>query len=357
MSNIIPFEAGLPAFLRTEQPAALNQDLAGFASGGFPSISIKGKVFTLVKGDERKIIPNPLDPSSPASWIDVVLIKANPVASKIFYLKSYTEGEDAKKPDCFSSNSVAPDPQSTAPQSPTCALCPHNQWGSGVDNRTGAATKGKRCQDSIRLAVASPSAIKEPFLIRVPPASIRPLGDYGKLLNKRGVSYNRVITKLGFDAESATPKLTFEPRGYIDEAMFNGLQEIDHDLLDNILGASPEVNTVPALASPAVQSPSTATVAVAPVSVPAPEPVAISKDKTVTAAEVQAAITKAAITKAASPVAAPAPVAVPPPAGTAWPQFAASAVATTGFIQAASPAPAPVATGASLSLDDLNFDD
>jgi hypothetical protein len=242
MSTIIPFEGSkLPAYLKNFDTSSLNDDLTAHASsGGFPIISIKGKIFTVVRDKERNVIPNPKDPDSPATSIDMVIIKANKGTSKVFYANGYSEGGDAMKPDCFSNMGDKPDASVKEPQSKSCATCAHNQWGSKIGENGG---KGKACQDSVRLAVATPDQINDPYLIRVPPASIRALGEYGSMLKKRGVGYNMVVTKIGFDVESPTPKLTFKPVGMLDDVGFNAVQEaVTSDTVSNILGSVFEVN-------------------------------------------------------------------------------------------------------------------
>jgi len=237
MSNLIPFESGnLPAYLKNTNPSELNADLTSHAGSGFPIMSIKGKVFTLVRDGERKILPNPKDPDSPATSIEVVLVKANKGTSKVYYIDGYSEGAEAKKPDCFSNDGAKPDAGSSKPQSKSCALCPHNQWGSKIGDN--GATKGKACQDSVRVAIAAADQINDPMLLRVPPASIRALGEYGQMLGKRGVAYNMAVTKISFDMESPTPKLMFKPVGLLPEDGYNEVRDvIDSDTVRNILGA------------------------------------------------------------------------------------------------------------------------
>ena len=238
MSNVIPFESGnLPAYLKNFDVSTLNADFTAHAStGGFPVISIKGKVFAVVRDGERKVLPNPKDPDSPATAIDVVILKANKGTSKVFYAKGWTEGAESTKPDCFSNEGIKPDASVEKPQSKACGTCPHNQWGSKIGETGG---KGKACQDSVRLAVATPNQLNEPYLLRVPPASIRSLGDYGDMLKKRGVGYNMVVTKIGFDLTAPTPKLVFKPIGMIDDASFNQVQEtVETDTVRNILGSA-----------------------------------------------------------------------------------------------------------------------
>jgi hypothetical protein len=239
MSNIIPFDdnnARLPAYLKKVDVAALNADLTSHAGGGFPIISIKGKVFTEVRDGERKILMNPKDPDSVAGYIEVVLLKVNKHLSKVWYATGYVDGQEAKKPECYSPDGVAPAADSEKPQSKTCATCKFNQWGSKV---TEGGKKAKACTDTVRMAIAKPDLLNDPYLLRVPPATIRVLGEYGQMLAKRGVAYNMVVTRISFDQAEATPKLQFRPTGLLDEASYTKVQEmIESDVVKNILGAN-----------------------------------------------------------------------------------------------------------------------
>ena len=249
MSNIIPFESGnLPAYFKEVDVASLNTDLTNHSGGGFPIISIKGKIFTVVRDGVRTVLPNPKDPDSPATAIDVVVIKANKGTSKVFYAGGYSEGGDQKKPDCFSNTGDRPDPSVKSPQSKSCATCTHNQWGSRTGENGG---KGKACQDSVRIAIAAPGMLNDPMLLRVPPASIRALGEFGQACAKRGLPYNAVVTKLGFDMESPTPKLVFRPVGMLDDKGFAQVQDVANgDTVASILG---KVGSAEALPAPAAK--------------------------------------------------------------------------------------------------------
>jgi hypothetical protein len=246
--NIIPFDGSknLPAFLKQVDVAALNSDLTSHAGGGFPVISIKGKVFAVVRDGDREIMMNPLDPDSAATSIDVVLLKANKGTSKVFYLKGYDKDtSEGQKPDCYSADGVEPAADAQNKQAKKCATCPHNQWGSRISEK--GATKGKACSDTVRMAVAAAGQLNDPMLLRVPPASIKALGEYGQSLAKRGVGYNMVVTKVSFDIEAESPKLTFKPIGLLDDAGFAEVQEmLGSDLVNNILGANPVAVEAPA---------------------------------------------------------------------------------------------------------------
>jgi hypothetical protein len=245
MSNIIPFESGnLPAYFKEVDVASLNTDLTNHSGGGFPIISIKGKIFTVVRDGVRTVLPNPKDPDSPATAIDVVVVKANKGTSKVFYAGGYSEGGDQKKPDCFSNTGDRPDPSVKSPQAKSCATCTHNQWGSRTGENGG---KGKSCQDSVRIAIAAPGMLNDPMLLRVPPASIRALGEFGQACAKRGLPYNAVVTKLGFDMESPTPKLVFRPVGMLDDKGFAQVQDVaNSDTVSSILGKVGSADALPA---------------------------------------------------------------------------------------------------------------
>ena len=233
MTQLIPFETKtLPSFL-SKIGAPINDDLTAHAGGAsFPVISIKGKVFTKVVSKERTVITRPDDPEEAATSLELVLLKANKNLSKVWYAKVWEEGDNAS-PDCSSEEGVKPDSSIESPQAKTCAVCPKNAWGSGKEG------KGKACQDSRRIAVAAPDQLNEPMLLRVPPASLKPLAEYGKTLSNRGVPYAAVVTKVRFEKEVATPQLSFTPVGFLNEAQFAEANMIAaSDLVNQIIGTS-----------------------------------------------------------------------------------------------------------------------
>ncbi len=233
MSQVIPFtSSGLPAHIAARAKAKGNSALTSHVgNGGFPVLSIKGKVFTLVKQDERKIITRELDGEQvPAAALEVVIVAANPNLSKVWYKGGYEDGSNGK-PDCFSNDGIKPDDSVETPQAKKCATCAKNVWGSGSNG------KGKACGDSRRVAISSPDQINEPMLLRVPAASLKPLAEYGKKLDNRGASFDGVVTKIKFDMEEATPKLVFVPVGFLD---VNQLAAVDEaaasDKVQQIIG-------------------------------------------------------------------------------------------------------------------------
>lgn len=206
-------------------------DLSGGVSVGFPVLSIKGKVFHIKQSGEAELVTSP-GTDDPAPSLEVVLLKANPNISKVYYPNGYVDGAD-EKPTCYSNNGVQPESDSEELQSSSCAKCPHNQWGSRI---TDDGRKGKACSDSRRVAVAPAGDVGNAMLLRVPAASLKPLREYGIALNKRGVPYQAVITKLSFDHTVAHPLLKFAPVAALKEEQADEVFEaMNGDIVQAIL--------------------------------------------------------------------------------------------------------------------------
>lgn len=237
MTNLIPFEsAKLPASIA----AAFNISFDDFSSGqrgGFPVISIKGKVFHIKRGEEKVLVTKPDAPDEPAASIEVVVIKTHPGVAKTYYVKGFTEG-NADKPDCYSNDGVAPAADAQVAQAKKCANCPHNQWGSKI---TEDGKKAKACADVKRLAVAPAGQLNDPMLLRVPAASLKSWDAYVDMLKKRGVPPPAVITKIGFDYTVAHPALTFKPMGILGDAesLATVKETMDSDTVQSIIGGAP----------------------------------------------------------------------------------------------------------------------
>ncbi len=232
-------------------PAYLNKYKANFAAfyagvaPAFPVLSILGKNFTLVRGGERQLIPDPNDPAEPARALNVVLIDANPVITKVFYGKKYEPGS-AEKPWCYSNDGVKPAADADDPQATSCAACPHNVFGT---SQTG---KGKACQDNRRVAVAPAGNVNEAMLLRVPPTSLRTLAEYAESVMLRGVPMHAVVTKIRFDPEQESPKLLFRAEGILPEAAFDIAEQMrGSELVRAIVGVP--AGTAPSAATPPVR--------------------------------------------------------------------------------------------------------
>lgn len=235
MSNLTKFEsAEVPAHIAARFSPGGNDDLSsGVGGGGFPVISYKGKVWHVVQGENRVLVTN--DEGEPKASLDVVILKANPHLSKIYYATGYEEGS-AAKPTCYSNNGVGPAADAQDPQSIKCAICPHNVWGSRQTENGG---KGKSCSDSRRMAVTPLGDLENPMLLRVPAGSLKDLAQYAEMLNRRRVQYAAVVTRIGFDHTVAHQKFTFKAMRYLgDGEADTTLETLDKDVIGNIVGTN-----------------------------------------------------------------------------------------------------------------------
>lgn len=233
--------SSLPAHLR-KKAKAVNVFAAAMSAGGYPVVSIKGKVFHVQRGDERTLVTKPGDDEEAAGSLEVVILATNPNKSKVYYDSGYEEGSTAK-PTCYSNDGIEPAADAEDPQSKKCATCPHNQWGSRI---TDNGSKGKACADSMRLAIAPAGQINDPMLIRVPAASLKTLGSYGSQLAKRNVGPEDVITKIGFDYNVAHPALTFKAVRFVEEHEAAEIEQVlvdEKEMIGNITGTSGGVAT------------------------------------------------------------------------------------------------------------------
>lgn len=238
--NIIPFDSPkLPAYLTIGEGYTTGE--LGSVGGSFPVVSIKGKTFAVKRGDEKTIV---MKDDAPAPYIDVVIVKVWPLKSadaKVYYANGYVEGSE-DKPTCSSNDGVTPNQDSAEIQSAQCATCPRNQWGSRI---TESGAKAKECQDSKRLAIAVPGALGDPMLLRVPATSLKPLAQYGAFVEKRGVPYYGVLTRIGFDYTVAHPSLTFKAIGLLDQDSVKEVLEMrDSDVVAEICGTQSTLPTV-----------------------------------------------------------------------------------------------------------------
>ena len=87
------------------------------------------------------------------------------------------------------------------------------------------------------MAIARPDALAEPIMLDVPGDSLKNLADFGADLAKRGIPYSAVVTKLGFDRDAASLKLTFEAGTDLNEEECTEVQATASSLLvQRILG-------------------------------------------------------------------------------------------------------------------------
>ena len=275
----------LPATMQGQMPSLLRNlpddsgDLSAGIGASFGVVTYRGKVWRVKYAGEEQIVMHPTEPGMAMPFLDVVIVKAAPVISKIFYQRGYTEGSN-EAPDCFSVDGISPDPGATNPQAPKCATCPHNAWGSRV---TDSGKRGKACGDNKRLAIVPESDIKNeryggPLMLRVPAASLQDLASYNTALQRAGGRYYGAVTRIQFDVNDAYPHLLFTPKRWLsDEECQTVLEHQNSDVTARILnapveGARAEVEA-PAAPMMTGAPPRAAAVATPPVGVSVQQPV------------------------------------------------------------------------------------
>jgi hypothetical protein len=222
MSEMTLFKGGLPSYLQTATDDATNA-LAGTGEGGLGArrISIKGGVFReFIGGKEYRV--------SEERSMSVVIIKAAPKISRIYYAGSYTEGE-AVSPTCWSSDSQRPDEKVKDKQSATCLTCPQNIKGSGQGD-----SRACRYQQRLALVIDGEVDKGEVYQLVLPPTSVFGDGEKGKLplqayarhLKNHDTPITGVVTEMRFDTASPTPKLVFKAVRPVTEDEFNRIQDL-----------------------------------------------------------------------------------------------------------------------------------
>ena len=223
MSNIILFDgpnAKLPAYMANKLAlVGINRDVVSNAAL-YPVLSLKGRQWTLKKDRESKVLMKDDGSGDTVQSVMLTVIRANTKARE-YYAKAYNEAEsEGAPPTCFSNNGIEPSAAAAEPQSRKCQLCAHAVWGGGVEGKTGTA-----CSPKARLAVTDPENFT-PTLLRLPPTSKKPFSDAVKAAETRGIPYNALVFRVGFEtAPSGSPvisypKLTFKLAGLLDDVTY-----------------------------------------------------------------------------------------------------------------------------------------
>lgn len=207
MTQVVPFKPSA-RFAHLDPDEGLGEGI----TGGFSSLTYKGKVWALRHGGEEYQFLRP-DDGTPIPYIDVVILKENPRISRVYYDGPYQEDRN-DPPDCASLDGIKPDPGVPAKQADICELCPHSQWMTKPDGN-----RGKECQEHKRIAVLLDPAVThrmlghallEPVYLKIPPASLLEYRRYGRYLKDRRAHSASLITRIGFSPDKLF-MLTFTP--------------------------------------------------------------------------------------------------------------------------------------------------
>lgn len=217
MSNDIALLNQVPDYLKEVGLDNMTKALAG--NTAVKRISIRGGVFRMmVNGEEIAKNEN--------RAMNIVIVNGNPHVSRQFYAGKYVAGETAA-PDCWSNDGEKPDTSIEYPQHTSCEGCPQNIKGSGQGD-------SRACRYQQRLAVLLADDIEgDVFQLLLPAQSIFGRGDvdkmpfqqYAKYVGSMGRSLATLITEMRMDSDSATPKLTFKPVGYLSREQWMTAKE------------------------------------------------------------------------------------------------------------------------------------
>ena len=215
MSNLAIFGGvAAPAFARNNELSETAKALMGGSTGvSTKRISIKGGVFRLVAGGKEVA-------SIDERHLDVIVVKAAPKVSRVFYAKSY-DAEAISGPDCWSNDGEKPDVTAGNKQAVTCMACPQNVAGSGQGN-------SRACRYQQRLAVVLANNPNGDVLqLTLPATSVfgkeegdkRPLQAFVRYLAVQNPPINpeQIVTRMKFDTKAESPKLLFAPIRWLEE--------------------------------------------------------------------------------------------------------------------------------------------
>lgn len=213
----------LPAAASSSVMTEFMNGLQGTGGLDLPILSLRGKGFRL-RRDGQEV-------SLKATMLDIILVGSRANNSRRFYEGAYVPGETTA-PSCSSADGIKPDDNAQDKQSDTCAMCPHNQWGSRI---TVSGKKGKECDDYRRVLVFIPSKqIMKPVVLDIPATSLRKSkGDHGPELQLReyllamarhGIEPHQAVTTLSF-SDDEYPRLTFSFARWANEDEYAAVEE------------------------------------------------------------------------------------------------------------------------------------
>ena len=227
MSNVSLFNPSqVPAFARNAELSATTLALAGGpAPSGLKRVSIKGGVFRLLSGGKEVAAID-------ERYLDVIIVKAAPKVSRIFYAGSYDKDAAAAAPDCTSVDGDKPDAGVKNKQAASCAQCPQNIAGSG-----NGQTRACRYQQRLAVVLAN-NPEGDVLQVTLPATSIfgkdeggkRPLQAYARYMAAQTppVNLDAVVTRMKFDTKAESPKLVFEANRWLTDDEYVAAQDQSH---------------------------------------------------------------------------------------------------------------------------------
>jgi len=169
---------------------------------------------TMSKGVFRRIVNGKEAGKVKDGFLNVIVINALPKVSRQFYATAFDPDAAPTLPDCWSNQGDVPDPKAANAQSASCATCPQNIDGSGING------KGRACRFNRRIAVLLENDMSgDIYQFNIPAKSLfgkgvgntHPFESYIKFLPANGESIDRIITQIAFDENETADVLKFTP--------------------------------------------------------------------------------------------------------------------------------------------------
>jgi hypothetical protein len=239
----------IPEHIRARGLSANTLALAG--NNVTPSgkrISTEGGVFRMIVGGKEIA-------KSKDREMNIIIVKTAPNNNRIFYDPSvpYVRGQ-ATAPACSSADGIKPDARVKEPQASSCDKCPQNIAGSGNG-------ESRACRYQRRIAVALEGDISgDIYQMTLSATSVfgrnqgtenLPLEAYARILASNNVNIEDVVTKMEFDTDSSTPKLTFSVARFLDQdEVSQSIAQGETKEAEYAVGMGG--STTPALAAPVV---------------------------------------------------------------------------------------------------------
>ena len=227
---------------RMAQGRAISDNFSAGTAGGFHVLSIRASKFHLRYGDAEQTITDPAT-GYPVAFCDAVLVNASKQLAKTYYASAYQQGAN-EQPDCWSMDSIRPDPSVQKKINPTCGDCPMNAFGSRM---TPAGKAAKACSDHRRVAICFPGELAKPdptpILLRVPQSSLKAMRNYVDMLARHGYEPGGCITRMSFDSNASYPMLEFRFVGPLNDQEFSTVEQMmaSPNINAMLTGARPEV--------------------------------------------------------------------------------------------------------------------
>jgi hypothetical protein len=241
-----------------------------------PHVSIADNRFTLVDGAGAR---HPLNTLS----LDCVILDINEKMSRMYFDPEIPyDPKNPAAPLCFSDNGVAPSARAREPQAKCCKPdasgengCRWSVWGSATSAQTGKGVPA--CDNGVKLAILMATVDEKTkkwiplirdndgfkpmvFMLRVPPASLAGVANYGKTVSGMGKlvipwtgeevqsDLGFVVTRIEFARQGV---LSFHAVGYIEKEIDALIDVIPQERVDVAVGRDDEpIAALPAPAEP-----------------------------------------------------------------------------------------------------------